>query len=95
MKLFVRTSNNYTYILLAHQHHNLLGLSTLCVKIWNEMPNEQKFVQEIPQKRNKKAPHNILETEDSYIKPDEIIVKFKHGKIETNWTCSCTISLVH
>ena len=21
--------------------------------------------------------------------------KFKHGKIETNWTCSCTISLVH
>ena len=95
MKLFVRTSNNYTYILLAHQHHNLLGLSTLCVKIWNEMPNEQKFVQEIPQKRNKKAPHNILETEDSYIKPDEIMVKFKHGKIETNWTCSCAISLVH
>ena len=40
MKLFVRTSNNYTYILHAHQHHNLLGLSTLGVKIWNEMPNE-------------------------------------------------------
>ena len=40
MKLFVRTSNNYTYILLAHQHHNLLGLSALCVKIWKEMSNE-------------------------------------------------------
>ena len=42
MKLFVKTSNNYTYILLAHQHHNLLGLSTLCVKIWKEMSNEKK-----------------------------------------------------
>ena len=40
MKRFVRTLNNYTYILLAHQHHNLLGLSTLGVKIWNEMLNE-------------------------------------------------------
>ena len=40
MKRFVRTLNNYTHILLAHQHHNLLGLSTLGVKIWNEMLNE-------------------------------------------------------
>ena len=46
--------------------------------------NRKIIVKEIPQKRNKKAPHNILETEDSYIKPDEIMVKFKHGKIETN-----------
>ena len=44
----------------------------------------EKFVKEILQKRNKKALLNILETEDSYIKPDEIMVKFKHCKIETN-----------
>ena len=44
----------------------------------------EKFVKEILQKRNKKALVNILETEDFYIKPDEIMVKFKHGKIETN-----------
>ena len=55
----------------------------------------EKFVKEILQKRNKKALVNILETEDFYIKPDEIMVKFKHGKIETNGTCSCKISLVH
>ena len=40
MKLFVRTLNNYTYILLTRQHHNLLGLNTLGVKIWNEMLSE-------------------------------------------------------
>ena len=67
----------------------------MCQNLEGDVKWIEKFVKEIPQKRNKKAPHNILETEDSYIKPDEIMVKFKHGKIETNWTCSWTISLVH
>ena len=67
----------------------------MCQNLEGDAKWIEKFVKEIPQKRNKKAPHNILETEDSYIKPDEIMVKFKHGKIKTNWTCSCTISLVH
>ena len=45
----------------------------------------RKICQRNPsQKETKKALVNILETEDSYIKPDEIMVKFKHGKIETN-----------
>ena len=44
----------------------------------------RKIYQRNPSKKNKKTPHNTLETEDSYIKPDEIMVKFKHGKIETN-----------
>ena len=50
------------------------------------MPNEQKNLSKKSfKKETKKALVNILETEDSYIKPDEIImVKFKHGKIETN-----------
>ena len=49
------------------------------------MPNEQKNLSKKSfKKETKKALVNILETEDSYIKPDEIKVKFKHGKIETN-----------
>ena len=45
----------------------------------------RKICQRNPsQIEKKKALVNILETEDSYIKPDEIMVKFKHGKIETN-----------
>ena len=49
------------------------------------MPNEQKNLSKKSfKKETKKALVNILETEDSYIKPDEIMVKFKHGKIETN-----------
>ena len=76
MKRFVRTLNNYTYILLAHQHHNLLGLSTLGVKIWNEMLNEWKILSKKSFKKETKRLFcsNILETEDSYFKPDEIMV---------------------
>ena len=49
------------------------------------MPNEQKNLSKKSfKKETKKALVNILETEDSYIKPDEIMVKFKHGKIEAN-----------
>ena len=49
------------------------------------MPNEQKNLSKKSfKKETKKALVNILETEDSYIKPDEIMVKFKHGKIKTN-----------
>ena len=49
------------------------------------MLNEQKNLSKKSfKKETKKALVNILETEDSYIKPDEIMVKFKHGKIETN-----------
>ena len=49
------------------------------------MPNEQKNLSKKSfKKETKKALVNILETEDSYIKPDKIMVKFKHGKIEAN-----------
>ena len=45
----------------------------------------QKFVKEILQKKKtKRALLNILETEDSYMEPDEIMLKFKHSKIESN-----------
>ena len=49
------------------------------------MPNEQKNLSKKSfKKETKKALVNILKTEDSYIKPDEIMVKFKHGKMKTN-----------
>ena len=35
-------------------------------------------------KETKRALLNILETEDSYMEPDEIMLKFKYSKIETN-----------
>ena len=39
-------------------------------------------------KETKRALLNILETEDSYMEPDEIMLKFKHSKIESNSTIS-------
>ena len=33
-------------------------------------------------KETKRALLNILETEDSYLNPNEIMLKFKHSKIE-------------
>ena len=47
------------------------------------MPYESKNLSKKSLKKEaKKAFLNILETEDFYTKPDEIMVKFKHGKIE-------------
>ena len=54
-------------------------------KVWNEMPNEYKNLSKKSiKKETKRALLNILETEDSYMEPDEIILKFKHSKIESN-----------
>ena len=56
------------------------------------MPNECKNLSKKSfKKETKRALLNILETEDSYMEPDKIILKFKHSKIETNLTSS-TIS---
>ena len=83
-------------VILAHQRHNSLALSNLglkCkknafsrvgVKVWNEMPNEYKNLSKKSfKKETKRAPLNILETENSYMEPDEIMLKFKH-KTELN-----------
>ena len=54
------------------------------LKVCNEIPNKyKKFVKEVLQKKEtKRALFNILETEDSYLKPNEIMLKFKHSKTE-------------
>ena len=57
------------------------------LKVCNEIPNKyKKFVKEVLQKRNKKSSSQFLETEDSYLKPNKIMLKFKHSKIEPIWT---------
>ena len=95
---FLRELQTIIYIILAHQRHNSLALSRLglkCkkkkafsrvgVKVWNEMPNEYKNLSKKSfKKETKRALLNILETEDSYMEPDEIMLKFKHSKIESN-----------
>ena len=104
---FLRELQTSIHIILAHQRHNSLALSTLglkCkkkafsrvgVKVWNEMPNEYKNLSKKSfKKETKRALLNILETEDSYMEPDEIMLKFKHSKIESNLTSS-TIFFVH
>ena len=59
------------------------------------MPNEYKNLSKKSfKKETKRALLNILETEDSYMKPDDIMLKFKQSKIELN-TTSSTIFFIH
>ena len=44
-------------------------------KIWQRNPSK---------KETKRALLNILETKDPYMEPDEIMLKVKHSKIESN-----------
>ena len=43
-----------------------------------------KIYQRHPSKKKQRAHLNILETGDSHMEPDEIMLKFKHTKIEPN-----------
>ena len=75
---------------LTYMYH-----SRVRVKIWNEISREYLILLEKSfKKKSKWALLNSLTTKDSYMEPDGIILNFKHGKIETNWT-SPTISFVH
>ena len=106
MKLFTRTSNIHTYTtrsstsqLIRFKYSRLTVqrkvFSRVGVNVWNELPNESKNLSKKSfKKERKRALLNILETEDSDMEPDEIVVKFKHSKIESNWTSS-TIFFVH
>ena len=106
-KLFTRTSNNYIYNTRSStsqffsvkssrlKMQKKKAFSRVGVKVWNEMPNEYKNLSKKSfKKETKRALLNILETEDSYMEPDEIMLKFKHNKIESNETSS-TIFFVH
>ena len=62
------------------------AFSRVGVKVWNEMPNEYKnLAKKSFKKETKRALLNILETKDPYMEPDEIMLKVKHSKIESNY----------
>ena len=95
-KLFTRTSNIHTYntrsstsqffsVKYSRLKMQKKVFSRVGFKVWNEMPNEYKNLSKKSfKKETKRALLNILETEDSYMEPDEIMLKFKHSKIESN-----------
>ena len=62
------------------------AFSRVGVKVWNKIPSEYKnFSKKIFQKKEtKRVLLNILDNEDSYMRPDEIVLKFKDSKIEPN-----------
>ena len=56
--------------------------------------NIKIFQRNPSKKKTKRALLSILGTEYSHMEPDEIMLKFKHSKIEPNWT-SFTVCFVH
>ena len=70
IKFFMGTLNNYTHLLPL-----LINVTSASgFKIWNEMLNiNRKFCRRNPSKKKQESFLNILETEDSYFKPDEIM----------------------
>ena len=95
------------HALLAQQRHNSIAFTTLGLKSkkkpfralvsQSRMRNSMntKICQRNPSKKEtKRALLNILETEDSYMEPDKIMLKFKDSKIESNSTIS-SIFFVH
>ena len=83
-KLFTRTSNIHTYntrsstsqfFSVKHSRFKMQkkAISRVGVKVWNEMPDEYKYLSKKSfKKETKRALLNILETKDSYVEPDEI-----------------------
>ena len=106
MKLFTRTSNIHTYNTRSSMSqffsakysrlkmpkkpfHVLVSKSGMRCLV-----NTKICPRNLSKKETKRALLNILETEDSYKEPDDIMLKFKHSKIELNSTNS-TIFFIH
>ena len=88
------TLNNYTHLLPL-----LINVTSASgFKIWNEMLNiNRKFCRRNPSKKKQESFLNILETEDSYFKPDEIMcyINSNTAKLKQIVLAVETISLVH
>ena len=96
-KPFTRTSNIHTYNnrsstskFFSVKYARLKiqkkkeAFSRVYVKVWSEMLDEYKNLSKKSfKKETKRALLNILETKDSYMDPDEIMLKFKHNKIDS------------
>ena len=114
MTVHLLTSRNFLqelqtsiHIILAHQHHNSLVLSTRDLKCkkesffacWFQSLERdaqwiQKFVKEILQKRSKKSSSQYSRNWRFLYGAWWDNAKFKHSKIESNWSSS-TIFFVH
>ena len=94
IKLFMGTLNNYTHLLPL-----LINVTSASgFKIWNEMLNiNRKFCRRNPSKKKQESFLNILETEDSYFKPDEIMcyINSNTAKLKQIVLAVLAISLVH
>ena len=88
------TLNNYTHLLPL-----LINVTSASgFKIWNEMLNiNRKFCRRNPSKKKQESFLNILETEDSYFKPDEIMcyINSNTAKLKQIVLAVLAISLVH
>ena len=94
---FLRELQTSIHIILAHQRHNS-SVKYSRLKIQKKKPfhvlvsksgmrclMNTKIWQRNPSKKEaKRALLNILETKDPYMEPDEIMLKVKHSKIESN-----------
>ena len=97
-KLFTRTSNNYIYNTRSSTSQFFSVKSSRLKMQKKKKPfrvsvsksgmrclmNTKNLSKKSFKKETKRALLNILETEDSYMEPDEIMLKFKHSKIESN-----------
>ena len=95
---FLRELQTSIHIILAYQRHKSLALSTLGLKYKKKKPfhvlvsksgmrclmNTKIWQRNPSKKETKRALLNILETKDPYMEPDEIMLKVKHSKIESN-----------
>ena len=96
MKIFTRTSNIDTYTtrsmsqLFSVKHSGpRMRERPFCVLVSKSgmryLMNTKTCQRNPSKEETKRAVLNILETEDSYMEPDEItMLKFKHSKIEPN-----------
>ena len=92
---FLREFQTSIHIILAHQRHNSLALSTLGLKYKKKpfhalvsksgmrcLMNTKIWQRNPSKKETKRALLNILETKDPYTEPDEIMLKVKK---QQNW----------
>ena len=104
---FLQELRTSIHIILAHQHHNSLVLSSRGLKCkkesffacWFQSLERdaqwiQKFVKEILQKRSKKGSSQYSRNWRFLYGAWWGNAKFKHSKIESNWSSS-TIFFVH
>ena len=82
--LVIIPSISPSLISLINLLHNILPILLNCFKFTQPVKGT-KLCQRNPSKKKQKELFSIFwKLKDSYMEPDEIILKFKHSKIESN-----------